>query len=112
MLAAYKNGADLHKQTIADMLGKPIEAVTDDERFIAKSINFGLAYGMGAAALSKRLGISKEEAQSLMDKYFGVYSQVKRYIRQHQREVQKRGYIMNMFGRRRSVRGPCLPMTR
>jgi DNA polymerase-1 len=103
MLAAYHNGADLHKKTIADMLGKPIAEVTDNERFIAKSINFGLAYGMGATALSKRLGVSYEEAQSLMDKYFGVYSQVKRYIHQHQMEVTKRGYVVNMFGRRRRM---------
>ena len=103
MLAAYKNDADLHKKTIADMLGKPIEDVTEKERFIAKSINFGLAYGMGAKGLSKRLGVSKEEAQSLMDKYFGVYSQVKGYILKHQMEVQKRGYVVNMFGRRRRM---------
>jgi DNA polymerase-1 len=103
MLAAYHNDADLHKKTIADMLGKSIDAVTDDERFIAKSINFGLAYGMGATALSKRLGVDKNYAQSLMDKYFGVYSQVKRYIHQHQMEVTKRGYVVNMFGRRRRV---------
>jgi DNA polymerase-1 len=103
MLAAYHNGADLHKKTIADMLGKPIEDVTEKERFIAKSINFGLAYGMGAAALSKRLGVEKEEARSLMDKYFSVYSKVKGYIRQNQTEVQKRGYVVNMFGRRRRM---------
>jgi DNA polymerase-1 len=103
MLAAYHNDADLHKKTIADMLGKSIEDVTEKERFIAKSINFGLAYGMGAAALSKRLGVDKEEAQSLMDKYFGVYSKVKSYIHQHQAEVQKRGYVVNMFGRRRRM---------
>ena len=106
MLAAYHNGEDLHKKTIADMLGKPIENVTDSERFIAKSINFGLAYGMGATALSKRLGVKKEEAQDLMDKYFGVYSNVKSYIHHHQMEVTKRGYVVNMFGRRRRmVRG-------
>jgi DNA polymerase-1 len=103
MLAAYHNGADLHKKTIADMLGKPIAFVTEKERFIAKSINFGLAYGMGATALSKRLGVEKEYAQSLMDKYFGVYSQVKQYIHQHQMEVQNRGYVVNMFGRRRRM---------
>ena len=103
MLAAYHNDADLHKKTIADMLGKSIESVTEKERFIAKSINFGLAYGMGATALSKRLDVSKEEARGLMDKYFGVYSQVKGYIHQHQMEVQKRGYVVNMFGRRRRM---------
>jgi DNA polymerase-1 len=103
MLAAYHNGADLHKKTIADMLGKPIDKVTEDERFIAKSINFGLAYGMGATALSKRLGVDKNYAQSLMDKYFGVYSQVKSYILKHQMEVQKRGYVVTMFGRRRRM---------
>jgi len=103
MLSAYHNDADLHKKTIADMLGKSIEDVTDSERFIAKSINFGLAYGMGATALSKRLLVSKEEAQSLMDKYFGVYRKVKRYIREHQGEVEKRGYVVNMFGRRRRI---------
>jgi DNA polymerase-1 len=103
MLAAYKNDVDLHKKTIADMLGKPISDVTEKERFIAKSINFGLAYGMGAAALSKRLGVEKDYAQSLMDKYFGVYSQVKQYIHHHQMDVQKRGYVVNMFGRRRRM---------
>lgn len=103
MLAAYHNGADLHKKTIADMLGKPIEDVTEKERFIAKSINFGLAYGMGAGGLSKRLGVSKEEAQDLMDKYFGVYSKVKSYIHLNLMEVQKRGYVVNMFGRRRRM---------
>jgi DNA polymerase-1 len=105
MLQAFNNDADLHKKTIADMLGKPIEAVTEKERFIAKSINFGLAYGMGATALSKRLGVSKKEAQDLMDKYFGVYSKVKQYIHQHQMEVQKIGYVVNMFGRRRRMIG-------
>ena len=103
MLAAYHNDADLHKKTIANMLGKSTEDVTLNERFIAKSINFGLAYGMGATALSKRLDVSKEEAQDLMDKYFGVYSKVKGYIHQHQMEVQKRGYVVNMFGRRRRM---------
>ena len=101
MLSAYHNGADLHKKTIADMLSKSIEEVTDNERFIAKSINFGLAYGMGATSLSKRIGVSKEEAQDLMDKYFGVYSQIKRYIHHHQKEVEKCGYVVNMFGRKR-----------
>ena len=105
MLAAYRNDVDLHKKTIADILSKSIDAVTDDERFIAKSINFGLAYGMGATALSKRLGVSRDEAQELMEKYFSVYSQVKRYIYQHQREVEKRGYVVNMFGRRRRIVG-------
>ena len=103
MLAAYYNDADLHKKTIADMLGKPIDAVTDSERFIAKSINFGLAYGMGPRGLSKRLSVSVDEARGLMDKYFGVYSKVKSYIHQHQMEVQKRGYVVNMFGRRRRM---------
>jgi DNA polymerase-1 len=103
MLAAYHNGADLHKKTIADMLGKSIDDVTEKERFIAKSINFGLAYGMGATALSKRLGVDKDYAQSLMDKYFGVYSKVKQYIHLNLMEVQKRGYVVNMFGRRRRM---------
>ena len=52
--ASIRPDADLHKKTIADMLGKPIEDVTDNERFIAKSINFGLAYGMGPRGLSSR----------------------------------------------------------
>lgn len=47
--------------------------------------------------------MSADEAQSLMDKYFSVYSQVKCYIRQHQRKVEKRGYVVNMFGRRRRL---------
>jgi len=105
MLAAYRLGSDLHKKTAADMLKKPIEDVTPQERALAKTINFGLAYGMGAPALAKRLEIPVSEAKELMDKYFRVYSKVRGYINQLTKEVERRGYVVNMFGRRRRLKG-------
>jgi len=105
MLAAYRLGSDLHKKTAADMLKKPIEDVTPQERALAKTINFGLAYGMGANVLAKRLDIPVTEAKDLMDKYFRVYSKVRGYINQHRKEVERRGYVVNMFGRRRRLSG-------
>lgn len=101
MVEAYMTGLDLHRKTIADMLGKPIDDVTDDERFIAKSINFGLIYGMGAAGLSKRLGVSKEKAEIFMEQYFNAYSGVQQFMRECRKEAEQRGYVVNMFGRRR-----------
>jgi len=105
MLRAYRNDADLHKQTAADMLKKPIDDVTPQERALAKTINFGLAYGMGANALAKRLEIPVSEAKDLMDKYFRVYSKVRGYINQHRKDVERRGYVVNMFGRKRRLSG-------
>ena len=105
MLKAYRNDADLHKQTAADMLKKPIDDVTPRERALAKTINFGLAYGMGAPALAKRLEIPVTEASDMMNKYFRVYSKVKGYINQHRKDVERRGYVVNMFGRKRRLSG-------
>lgn len=105
MLKAYRSDADLHKQTAADMLRKPIEDVTPQERALAKTINFGLAYGMGANALAKRLDIPVDEASDMMNTYFRVYSKVKGYINRHRKEVERRGYVVNMFGRKRRLSG-------
>jgi len=105
MLKAYRSDADLHKQTAADMLRKPIEDVTPQERALAKTINFGLAYGMGANALAKRLDIPVKEASDLMNTYFRVYSKVKGYINRLTKEVERRGYVVNMFGRKRRLSG-------
>jgi len=105
MLKAYRSDADLHKQTAADMLKKPIDEVTPQERALAKTINFGLAYGMGANALAKRLDIPVKEAKELMNTYFRVYSKVRGYISKHRKEVERRGYVVNMFGRKRRLSG-------
>jgi DNA polymerase-1 len=101
MVEAYIKGLDLHRKTIADMLGKSIDDVTDDERFIAKSINFGLIYGMGATGLSKRLGVSEEKAEKFMEQYFNAYSGVKQFMFLCRKEAEQRGYVVTMFGRRR-----------
>jgi DNA polymerase-1 len=101
MVEAYIKGLDLHRKTIADMLGKSIDDVTDDERFIAKSINFGLIYGMGATGLSKRLGVSKEKAETFMEQYFNAYSGVKQFMFLCRKEAEQRGYVVTMFGRRK-----------
>ena len=101
MMAAFQQEVDLHKKTIADMLHKPIEDVTPEERALAKAINFGLIYGMGAKALSATTGLSLSEAEAFIDAYFTAYKKLRSIRKEVLAYTRKRRYIVSMFGRRR-----------
>jgi DNA polymerase I-like protein with 3'-5' exonuclease and polymerase domains len=94
LIAAIMNGADVHQAT-ADMLGI--------SRKFAKTINFGLLYGMGPMKLAAALGISLAEAKGLMTLYFGKLPKVKRFIDQVIRAGEGRGFIFNWYGRRSNI---------
>lgn len=81
LMQAFESGADLHRTTAAQMLRVPLEAVTDKQREMAKRLNYGIIYGMGADALAAMLGIPVEEAGRMMDRYFATYVGIERWLR-------------------------------
>ncbi|NIT03333.1 DNA polymerase I, partial [Candidatus Saccharibacteria bacterium] len=97
-LKAFKEGEDLHSLTASQMFGVPLERVTKEKRFQAKSINFGLMYGRGARSLSIQLDISEEEAQKLLHKYFATYKKVKSWLDKIGRKAVRRGYSTTLGG--------------
>lgn len=91
LLAAFDRGADLHRQTAADMFGLSIEQVTRRQREYAKGLNYGLIYGMGAEGLASRLDASLVEANSLIERYFEAYAGVARWLEEAaERAVRER----------------------
>lgn len=104
---AYQTGQDLHTATAARVFsittGKPVslEEVTPQMRSAAKTVNFGLVYGMGAGGLSRTLGISFQEAVSFVDAYFGVMPLVRQFIHETRQHAMREGWTATIGGRRR-----------
>jgi DNA polymerase I len=105
MLEAFRAGSDLHRQTIADIMGKAVEDVTDDERNLAKAVNFGLIYGMGAPRLASSTGLSVHQAESFMNAYFRTYANIKGFREEVLAYAAAHGQVINMYGRRRRFPG-------
>ncbi len=100
LLDAFEKGLDIHRATAAEVGGKSIEEVTDNERRNAKAVNFGLIYGMSAFGLARQLGIPRGEAQQYIDLYFDRYPGVKRYMESTRAEAAEKGFVETLFGRR------------
>ena len=94
MVKAYREGADIHQQT-ADLLGI--------DRQSAKTINFGILYGLSGWHLGQVLGIPKEDAQDIINNWFDKYIGVKRFKEAAEAHAQKYGYVKTMSGRRRRI---------
>ncbi|PKL24580.1 MAG: DNA polymerase I [Spirochaetae bacterium HGW-Spirochaetae-3] len=101
---AFIEGADVHRRTAALVLGKPEDDVQQSERRAAKTINFGVIYGMGAFRLAQELGIPRAEAQRFIDAYFERYSGVAAFIRDTVEDARRDGYVSTILGRRRPIR--------
>jgi DNA polymerase-1 len=97
---AFAHGQDVHRATAAEVFGRTLEAVSDDERRTAKVINFGLIYGMSAFGLAQNLGIERTTAQAYIDSYFSRYPGVKRYMDGTRDKARAEGYVETVFGRR------------
>lgn len=100
LLDAFARGEDIHRSTAAEVFGRPIEAVTPDERRMAKVINFGLIYGMSAFGLAQNLGIDRRVAANYIDAYFTRYPGVKRYMDEMRALAHEQGFVETVFGRR------------
>lgn len=101
MIAAFRNDEDIHTATASRVFNVPMEEMTPEVRRRAKEINFGILYGMGAYGLSRRLGISVEEAQNFITNYFVQYPGVNEFIMGIIADAHKNGYVTTMLGRRR-----------
>lgn len=100
LLKAFSEGIDVHRATAAEVFGAEVEAVTSEQRRYAKTINFGLIYGMGAFGLASSLGIERSAANAYIERYFARFSGVKRYMDETKALAKEKGYVETLFGRR------------
>ena len=101
MLAAFRNGQDIHAATAARIFGLPIEQISKDQRRQAKTANFGIIYGISAFGLAQQLDCSRTEAKQLIDDYFAAFPRVIQYIEAQKELARQRGYAETLFGRKR-----------
>ncbi|MCQ2295262.1 MAG: DNA polymerase I [Bacteroidales bacterium] len=101
MIEAFANHYDIHAATAAKIYKIPMDQVSKDLRRNAKSVNFGIVYGISAFGLSEQLGISRAEAKSLIEEYFAQYPDIKNYIDSSVAFAQQHGYAQTLLGRRR-----------
>ncbi len=100
LLAAFRDGKDVHQATAAEIFGVPLDDVSSEQRRYAKVINFGLIYGMSAFGLAGNLGIERSAAQNYIAKYFDRYPGVAQYMERTRLEARENGYVETVFGRR------------
>jgi DNA polymerase-1 len=100
LLRAFERGLDIHKATASEVFGTPLDEVSSEQRRYAKTINFGLIYGMGAFGLASQLGIEQRAAKDFIDRYFGRFAGVKRYMDETRLKAKDLGYVETVFGRR------------
>lgn len=100
LLRAFAEGMDVHRATASEVFGTTPDAVTNEQRRYAKTINFGLIYGMGAFGLAQSLGIERGAAAAYIERYFQRFAGVKRYMDETRASAKDKGYVETLFGRR------------
>jgi DNA polymerase-1 len=100
LVRAFREGADIHRATAAEIFGVPVADVTTDQRRTIKAVNFGLIYGMGAFGLAQQLNIERGAAQQFIDRYFARYPGVAAYMQRTRELARDQGYVETVFGRR------------
>ena len=101
LLSAFHRGEDIHVSTAARILEVPLEKVTPDMRRLAKTINFGLIYGMGGWGLANRTELTLEEAGQFISSYFAQYPRVREYLDGIKQQAQDQGWVETLLGRKR-----------
>ncbi|MFC4425892.1 DNA polymerase I [Deinococcus navajonensis] len=103
MQRAFQEGADIHRRTAAQVLGLDEQTITANQRRAAKTVNFGVLYGMSAHRLSNDLGIPYAEASGFIETYFSTYPGIRGYIDRTLEFGRQQGYVETLYGRRRYV---------
>jgi DNA polymerase-1 len=103
LIAAFRRGEDIHSRTAALVFGVPLEAVTPDQRRIAKSANFGIIYGLSAYGLARDTGMPLAGASRFIEAYFKQYPKVKEYLNGSRDHAIREGYVASVSGRRRYI---------
>ena len=101
LISAFNSGLDVHKSTAAMMLKKPLADVTKKDRELAKAINYGIVYGMGAKKLAKIIKEPTKKAKELIDSYFNQFTKIKKYMEDTVDYAFNQGYTKTYYGRRR-----------
>ena len=104
MMEAFSKNVDIHTATAAKVFGVGLEEVTKEQRYKAKSVNFGLMYGQGAFGLAENLGISRTEAKEIIDNYFKQFPSIRQYMNDVIEKARMNGYVETIMGRRRYLR--------
>ncbi|MEO7338231.1 MAG: DNA polymerase, partial [Caldimonas sp.] len=100
LLKAFNEGMDVHRATASEVFGTALADVSSEQRRYAKTINFGLIYGMGAFGLAQNLGIERSAAATYIERYFERFAGVRRYMDETKASAHKKGYVETLFGRR------------
>ncbi|MFM7594093.1 MAG: DNA polymerase, partial [Isosphaeraceae bacterium] len=105
LLAAFRSGHDIHSVVAAQIFGVPEDAVTEEQRRSAKTVNFGVIYGLSAFGLASRLGITQTDAAAFIEAYFGRYPGIDRWMTSVLEEAKNSGHVKTILGRRRPIQG-------
>ncbi len=104
MLQAFRDGADIHRETASRVYDVMAPLVTDEQRSRCKMVNFGIIYGISSFGLSQRLKISRKEASDLIETYFRLYPKVREYMNSAIASAREKGYAETVLGRRRTLK--------
>ncbi|PKG53289.1 DNA polymerase I [Olleya sp. 1-3] len=104
MIEAFKNGEDIHASTASKVFNVPLEEVTRDQRSNAKTVNFGIVYGVSAFGLSNQTDLSRGEAKELIDTYYETYPKLKKYMSAQVEFARDNGYVKTVLDRRRYLK--------
>lgn len=108
LIEAFCSGEDVHSKTAANVFEVPLEGVTKDMRYKAKTVNFGIIYGQSKYGLSKALGIAPFAAEMFIEKYFATYPKVREYMQETIRFAHEHGYVETIFGRKRYLQNDLM----
>jgi DNA polymerase-1 len=101
LIEAFRNDEDIHSRTAAEIFGVSPDQVDREQRRVAKTVNFGIAYGLSPHGLSARLGIPQEQARDIIERYFTRYAGIRNYLTETVDRARKTGYVETLYGRRR-----------
>lgn len=104
MIEAFQRGEDIHASTASKLFKVPLEEVTKIQRNQAKTVNFGIIYGVSAFGLSEQTGLSRTEAKQMIDAYFETYPRLKEYMSEQVLKARKNGYVETLLGRKRHLK--------
>lgn len=104
MIESFQRGEDIHASTAAQVFGIPIEEVTREQRSNAKTVNFGIIYGVSAFGLSNQTELSRSEAKELIDTYYQTYPKLRAYMNNQVNFARDHGYVSTVLGRRRYLK--------
>lgn len=104
MIKAFQNKEDIHKSTAAKVFNVPLEEVTKEQRSHAKTVNFGIIYGVSAFGLSNQTNLSRKESADLIEAYYKTYPRLKSFIQEQVDFARENGYVETISGRRRYLK--------